>query len=62
MNARYSSVTLALAVVLVVLGTRFVETGDGHQVAAQAIFFLFVLGALVGTMLGSGSRRSHSGD
>ena len=61
-NVRHSSVALALVVVLVVLGTRFVGTGAGHEISAQAILFLFVMGALVGAMLGARSPRPRSGD
>lgn len=59
---RHPSVALALVVALVVLGTRFVDTGSGHKMTVQAILFLFVLGALVGAMLGLGPRRSRSRD
>ena len=61
MTTQHSSVVLALVVALVVLGGRFVDTGSGHQITAQAVLFLFVLGALVGAMLGLALRRFRSG-
>ena len=62
MNTRLSSVALALVVALAVLGMRFVDAGSGHQITAQAILFLFVLGAPVGAMVGLAPRRSRPVD
>ena len=62
MNARYRSLLLMLVVLLVLFGTRAVDSVPGHGVSVQGLALLFVLGAVVGATLGLRSPRSRSGD
>ena len=61
MGARYRSSLLMFAVLLVVLGTRIVDFGSGHEATAQGHALIFGLGAVVDVTLGLESLGSRSG-
>ena len=60
MDARQRSLLLMLVVVLLVLlGTQFVDFGGGHGVTVQGVLLVFGLGAVAGVMMGLEALRSR---
>ena len=62
MGIRHRDLLLMLVVLLVLLGTRFVDFGGGHGVTLQGIAFLFGLGPVVGVTMGLEAPSSRSED
>ena len=50
---------MLVVVLLVLLGTQFVDFGGGHGVTVQGVLLVFGLGAVAGVMMGLEALRSR---